>query len=326
MVSSLDFQSNSSEGVPDPYKAWNVKSQVVIVAFSVFIMSGFYDSVEPGQEWVPTDDDFPTVSEMNDIIEMAEVDDAVAAMIAEDEEQAGGAFNVTDHVTVQQVARSYNRHFRVHLNRYKVTIRDVEAIPIAFVIPTIVQILDHVLQLVMDEVGEDDRVRIRVDSRSFHIPIYTPLTKKIELTVDRWMMEVEKVLNSHEEFILDDSFTVTTEYAKLPAGRCFDKVPKMLAAKLHKKRCVVPIKNSDSICMARALVVGKAQADGNKSVYDKVRRTSNEQTIQARHLIQQAGLTEREFSIEDIPAFERVSHCRCVRPFLARKQSADRGF
>ena len=60
--------------------------------------------------------------------------------------------------------------------------------------------------------------------------------------------------------------------------------------------------------MARALVVGKAHADENKAVYDKVRRASNEQTIQARHLIQQAGLAEREFSIENIPAFERVSH------------------
>ena len=47
-------------------------------------MSRIYDSVEPGQEWEPTDDDFPTVGEMNNIIEMADVDDAVAAMI-EDE-------------------------------------------------------------------------------------------------------------------------------------------------------------------------------------------------------------------------------------------------
>ena len=114
------------------------------------------------------------------------------------------------------------------------------------------------------------------------------------------------VLNSHDESILDDSFTVTTEYAKLLAGRCFDKIPKMLAAKLHKKRCGVPIKNSDFIFMARARVVGKAKADGDKTVYDKIRRTRNEQTIQARHLIQQARLIEREFSIEHIPAFERV--------------------
>ena len=82
----------------------------------------------------------------------------------------------------------------------------------------------------------------------------------------------------------------------------------MLAAKLHKMRCVVPIENSDSICMARALVVGKASVDGNKTVYDKVWRPRNEQTIQARHLIQQARLTEREFSIEDISIFERISH------------------
>ena len=296
------------------------------VIFSLSIISRFYDSVEPGQEWQPTDDDFPTVSEMNDIIEMADVDDAVAAMIAEDEEQTGGAFNVNDHVTVKQVARSYNRHFKVYLNRYKVTIRDVGAVPISVIIPTIVQILDHVLQLVMDEVGENDRVRIRIDSRTFHIPIYTLLTKKSELTVDRWMMEVEKVLNSHEEFILDDSFTVTTEYAEIPAGRCFDKVPKMLAAKLHKMRCVVPIKNSNSICMARALVVGKAHADGNKAIYDKVRRPRNEQTIQVRHLIQQAGLTEREFSIEDIPAFERVSHVGVSGHFFPGGCLTDRNF
>ena len=221
------------------------------------------------------------------------------------------------------MARSYNRHFEVYLKRYKVTIRDIKVIPIGVFIATIVQILDYVLQLVMDEVGETDRVRLRIDSRTFHTPIYTPLTKRSELTVDRWILEVEKVLNSHEEFILDNSFTVTTEYAEIPAGRCVDKVPKMLAAKLHKMRCVVPIKNTDSTCMARALVVGKAHADGDKAVYDKVRRPRNEQTL---HLIQQAGLTEREFSIEDIPAFERVSHAGVSGHFLTCEYRTDRSF
>jgi hypothetical protein len=79
---------------------------------------------------------------------------------------------------------------------------------------------------------------------------------------------------------------------------------------LNDKSSVIQIKNNDDICMARALVVGRAHVEGNRR--DKKKMTVHSsynkyQTKCAKKLIRDAGLKERRYSLDDIPAFEAVS-------------------
>lgn len=70
-----------------------------------------------------------------------------------------------------------------------------------------------------------------------------------------------KVLNSNKEFVLDDSFEIQVEDPQTQARSCSREVPKLLRKNLDKMKPVVWIKNTDYLCMARGLMVGKAVFD-----------------------------------------------------------------
>ena len=89
------------------------------------------------------------------------------------------------------------------------------------------------------------------------------------------MTEVEKVLNSHQDFQFDASFSIMVSYASPPAGSALDQVPPVLKNRLLKSTNVVVIKNTDSICMARAIVVGVARLTYDNPTYRKMRDDRN---------------------------------------------------
>lgn len=187
---------------------------------------------------------------------------------------------------------------------------------------TILVIFEHILEVVLRNVADTDHVRLRIESDNLVLgPIYTPITKKDQLSVERWMEEVERKLNSNESFRLDESFPVMVEYARQPAGGCCDNVPKFLQAKLTNLKCVFRVRNDDETCLARALVLGKAyvnckaKSKKKKSKKEKEKamqpfyklRYKKAQNAKTLELLAAAGLPERPCTLEDIPYFEKVN-------------------
>ena len=140
--------------------------------------------------------------------------------------------------------------------------QNTDDVPVERKLEVIVSILLHVLDQVLVIVGPDNRVRIVLDSD--HLPrgaIFTSIINKNQLRVDWWMLAIKQVLNSQQEFRIDDSFEVMAEFVKTPSGECIKDLPALLARKLLEKRCVVRIRNRGDLCMTRALVFGKSSAD-----------------------------------------------------------------
>ena len=213
---------------------------------------------------------------------------------------------------VERVAGSFSRTFQLFFDRYKVTVNNLGEIVPSDTIPTIDLILVHILEEVLRDVRNTDRVRLRLESRGLDRPIYTSITQKNQLTVYRWMADVARVLNSHEDFAMDDSFYVMVEYCKVPGGGCLDLLPDLLTKTLIRKRSVICIGNADNLCLARCLVVAKARVD-DPALFQRIRHNrSAKQRKQAKALQAAAGLPERICSLQDLPAFERVSS-----PFLS---------
>ena len=248
-----------------------------------------------------------SVAQQLDLENQQEINEAEADVARYFEDQTGGAFIPGDHVHVEPVAGSFSRTLQLFFDRYKVTVDDLEEIAPGDTNPTIDLILEHILDTVLQNVGETDRVRLRFESRGLDRPIYTAITQKSQLTVYRWMADVERVLNSHEDFALNDSFYIMVEYCKVPGGGCRDELPALLTSTLLRKRSVICIRNSDALCLARSLVVAKAKFD-DPAVFAAVRQWDRaEQRIRAKALQAAAGSTERICILQDIPAFERVS-------------------
>ena len=98
------------------------------------------------------------------------------------------------------------------------------------------------------------------------------------LTADEWMagsdrvdgilQQMARVLNSNENFELDDSFQLSfTQVRAAPLGSGIKR--KLKPGHSHSetfkrlKQTVVPIKNKDELCCARAIVTAKAKVDNH---------------------------------------------------------------
>ena len=74
-----------------------------------------------------------------------------------------------------------------------------------------------VLDELMIGVQPHDRVRLTMMAQSFHHEIWLPFMRPDQLTADRVMTEVDRVIHSNDTWLLDD-FNVTFIHALLPAG------------------------------------------------------------------------------------------------------------
>ena len=119
--------------------------------------------------------------------------------------------------------------------------------------------------------------------------MYTAIIQKIQLTVYQWMADVDRVLESHEDFARRIFSYVMVEYCNVSCGGCPDILPTLLMSTLLRKRCVICIRNTDDLCSARTVVVAEIRVDG-PVVPEAVRRSdSTEQQKQAEVLQAAAG-------------------------------------
>ena len=67
--------------------------------------------------------------------------------------------------------------------------------------------------------ADDDLIYLTVESGQLDFPIVLPFIEKRNLTVDRFLSEVERVLQSHEEFVLDQGLVIGITHAKKTSRR-----------------------------------------------------------------------------------------------------------
>ena len=184
-----------------------------------------------------------------------------------------------------------------------------------------------VLEELTGDVQPHDRVRLTLSSRSLHHEIWLPFMSPDELTADRVMTEVERVVQSNDTWLLEE-IALKFIHAPLPAGGMFHLFFLLIdmfvflslslvthnieidhsfscishdtgawsrsaagnfAAFLSKKRCIIQIKNKDNLCCARAIVTAKAKLD-NHPLWNSIRQGRLEQRHLARQLHRDAGM------------------------------------
>jgi hypothetical protein len=117
-----------------------------------------------------------------------------------------------------------------------------------------------------------DQVRLILNSHQLDKSISLPFLQRDRLTPERFLEAVERVVQSNDQFTLDDSVSVNVVHVEMPqgAGRKRRDVVN-LESFLRKKDCIVQIKNKDDLCCARAIVVAKAKLDKDPH-YEAIRK------------------------------------------------------
>ena len=125
-----------------------------------------------------------------------------------------------------------------------------------------------------------DLVRIYINHPSLDNPITVPLTAFEDIVVDDIFRKIESTIQSKREILVTDRIDFHVGVQKVPNGAGRKHITHIPTA-LKGKRSIAEIKNTDNLCLARAIVVCMAKLD-NSPDYDAIRRGRNIQTIKAR--------------------------------------------
>ena len=156
----------------------------------------------------------------------------------------------------------------------------------------------------------EDKIRVMVRSNALKTPISTRLLPAIQMTVNKVLAEVTKVLQSNEHVPLDQSFTVDVVAIKQPtgSGKVNKKSLKVLdyAKDTLVKKSIITIRNKDNLCCGRALAVGQALADN----HPKLKQIRNGRAIQkklALDLYQKANVLPDPCGLREVSKFQGVT-------------------
>ena len=133
------------------------------------------------------------------------------------------------------------------------------------------KIFHHLLEDVKEGMAPNDQVRFILRSDQLETPISLPFMTVERLTTERVYSELERVIQSNQEFRLNDTVTIDLNHVLAPVGSGRKKrTTYNIDDYLHEKKSVVRIKNKDDLCLARALVVARAKKD-NDPRYEQIR-------------------------------------------------------
>ena len=136
------------------------------------------------------------------------------------------------------------------------------------------KIFHHLLEEVKEGMAPNDQVRFILRSEQLETPISLPFMPVERLTAERIYSELERVIQSNQEFRLNDTVTIDLNHVVAPtgSGRRKKRTTYNIDDYLDEKNSVIRIKNKDDLCLARALVVARAKKD-NDPRYDQIKRS-----------------------------------------------------
>ena len=241
----------------------------------------------------------------------------LAAEEAEQEAAEGFHFELIPHV--DRRARKFGLHRRVFTTRLVQQGGHRGAISRA----TLPQLVESALQRAITErvldsnVRDDDflmvnmssnRLRHAHQSHRVRVRDWRNNTKPAQVLLD----QLSKILNSNEQFRLDDSFHIEVTHVRDP-GRGSGKNRSKLGSQridemLRRKKSVVTINNKDELCCARALVTAQAyhQYGAKHNLYLDIRKGRHEQEKRAKALHAEARVPEAPCGLEEIALFQIV--------------------
>lgn len=237
-------------------------------------------------------------------------------MNEEEESAASSAFEFELYPYTDRRVRKFGIHRRVFTTRL-IQLDDATLPPQSNLPQLIESALQRAVnkQLLDGNESQDDILFINMSSNRLRNTYQSHRIKvgdwKRNAEPARQLLEMlSKILNSNEQFEINDSFHIEITHVKDPlrgSGRKRLKPGEMhIDDLLRTKRSVVYIDNKDELCCARALVVTKAKKDRHPK-YDTIKRGKGAlQGQMARDLHQEACVPEGPCGELEIKQFQRT--------------------
>ncbi|XP_035682717.1 uncharacterized protein LOC118420121 [Branchiostoma floridae] len=176
---------------------------------------------------------------------------------------------------------------------------------------TIMQFLNGMFESMIHhvdkELKDDDKMRLVLNSDRLDRPVSTKMVNRSEMEPELLLGELERTLQSHKDFVIDDSFFVdllTVQFPEKGSGRWrfFCNIEKFV----QNKQCIIQIKNRDDLCCGRALVVAMnyLQKNDPNVRWNSIRQGCKLQTVLAQELYQSAEVPQGPCGLPEIQKFQ----------------------
>ena len=170
-----------------------------------------------------------------------------------------------DYYQIKPVRKQHSQKFNMTAKNYGVRFNNVlDDVDLLQSRKRTYGIFDHLIKDVTKGMNSYDQVRFVLSSNQLQTPIAIPFCSLEELTTEKVLSHVEKVVQSNEEFRLNTTVNIDVIRVEMPQGSGRSKRTTLnIRDHLKKKKSVIPINNKDNLCLARALVVSIARIEND---------------------------------------------------------------
>ena len=207
---------------------------------------------------------------------------------------------------IESVRQVYTKKFKTNATSYRIQFTNVLAdVEITSLHGRLHEIFQQILDETVGGVPVQDQIRFLIHSNQLDKPIHFPFMPADRLTTEQILAKFEQVIQSNQEFRLNDTVEINVIHVSMPIGGKRSKRSEVnLEKHLEKKRSVVKIRNDDNLCMARAIVVAKAKLDNDPRDRQIRDHRWPMQTRLAQELHQNAGVPLGPRGIEQAKLFQ----------------------
>ena len=208
-----------------------------------------------------------------------------------------------DYYSIETKEKRYSKKFGMtatdHIVRFNNVLHDVDLLESQERTHTIFQ---HLIEDVTTDMNPNDQVRFILRSDQLQTPISIPFLPLEKLTTEKVLSQVEKVVQSNEEFRLNDTVTIDIIHVETVQGSGKSRVKRDIVnirEYLKSKGSVITINNKDDFCLARALAVSIARIEKDpkyKQIIDSKRHIQLDKALDLHEAanvpLQPCGLNE----------------------------------
>ena len=169
------------------------------------------------------------------------------------------------------------------------------------------KIFEHLLEELKEGMAPNDRIRFILRSEQLDTPISLPFMTVEQLTTERVYSQIERVIQSNQEFRLNDTVIVDINHVVAPEGSGRSKLKRTIfniRDYLKQKKTIVCINNTDDLCLARALAVAIARIEKDPRYKHICKSNRPVQRQKALDLHQAANVPLGPCGIDEVKLFQ----------------------
>ena len=169
-------------------------------------------------------------------------------------------------------------------------------------------IFHRLLADVTRDMDKKDQIRFVLRSEQLDTPISIPFLPVERFTTERIFSQIERVIQSNQDFRLNDTVTIDIIHVLAPEGSGKSKVKRTtlnIREYLKKKKSVITVNNNDDFCLARALAVGIARIEKDPKYRQIIDPKRHIQLDRALDLHQAANVPLGPCGMDEVKLFQQ---------------------